>query len=118
MRPTSFSAAIRSVKGRDEDVAPPLKLRSLAWRSALLNLVIALTALPVMIFAGGSGAVVPALAVMAAVSALIWVATLTAFFLVSISRVIWRLGVLGLRHPHGRSKGSSGLADEWIDGPG
>jgi hypothetical protein len=118
MSPTSFSAAIRSVKGRDGNAAPPLKLHSLVWRSALLNLVIALTALPVMVFAGGPGAVVPALAVMAAVSALIWVATLTAFFLVSIARMFWRLGVLGFQHPHGRSKSNGGLADEWIDGPG
>lgn len=118
MSPTSFSAAIRSVKGQDGNAAPPLKLRNLVWRSALLNLVIALTALPVMVFAGGPGTVVPALAVIAAVSALIWAATFTAYFLVLITRVFWRMGVRGLRHAQGRSKGSGGLADEWIDGPG
>jgi polyferredoxin len=85
---------VRAVKGQDDNAAFPLKLRSLVWRSSLLNLAVVLTALPVLAFAGGPEPGVPALAV---VSVLIWIATFTAFSLVSMTRMFWCPGVRGGR---------------------
>jgi hypothetical protein len=118
MNPTSVRAAKWSVKGQDGSAAPPMTLGGLAWRSALLNLAIVLTALPVLAYAGGPDALVPALAVIAVISAVLWVATFTVYFLVSIVRVFLHLGVRGFAHAYRRSGPEGGLADEWVDGPG
>ena len=114
---SASNAAIRSVKGQNDDAMPPLKLRSLMWRSALLNLAVVLTALPVMASAGGPKAVVPALGVLAAVSILIWVATFAIFSLWSITRIFIRLSLHRPRHPHESSYGVGSLADHYLDGP-
>jgi hypothetical protein len=117
MNPTSYAAAIRAVKAQGDNAIPPLRLRSLAWRSALLNLAIVLTAFPVMAFAGGPRAVVPALAVMAAVSAVLWAVTLTAFFIASFGRALWCLRVRMAQRPYGRLGAAGVLADRWLDDP-
>jgi hypothetical protein len=117
MNPTSFHAAIRAVKGSGDNAPPPLRLRSLVWRSALLNLAIVLTAFPVLASAGGPGAVVPALVVMAAISALIWTATFTAFFFLTMVRAFWCLGLRGVQRRQGRPDARDGLADRWLDDP-
>ena len=116
MDPTTLHAAKRSVKGRDGDDAPRLKLAGLVWRSGLLNLAIIVTALPVLAYAGGPDAVVPALGVLAAVSALLWVTTFAVFFLVWTIRVFWRMGVRGFEHAHRGADRKGGLADKWVDG--
>jgi hypothetical protein len=117
MNPTSYAEAIRAVKGQGVDTAPPLKLISLAWRSALLNLTIVLTAFPVLAFAGGPGAVVPALALMAAISAILWSATLTAFFMMRFVRACTCLSARRAQRSHGRANAGGVLADRWLDNP-
>ena len=59
-------------------------LRSVVRKSVLLNVVIVLTSFPVLVFVGGPKAVVPLLAIMAGISALIWTATFTLFSFVSL----------------------------------
>ena len=113
-----FSEAISEVKGQSDSPGPPLKLRSLLWRSGLLNLAIIVTALPVMVFAGGPEAAVPALTVMGALSLVIWLATLAAFGFISIVRAILRFAAWVSRHWYQRLNGDRRLADEWLDGPG
>jgi hypothetical protein len=95
-----------------------MRLVGLVWRSALLNVAIVLTALPVLAYAGGPDALVPALGVITLVSAVLWVTTFAVFFLVWIIRLVWRQGVRGLEHLHRGSERKGGLADEWLDGQG
>jgi hypothetical protein len=118
MNPTSFGAAIQAVKGRDGDPPPPLQLRGFVWRSALLNLVIVLTALPVLAAAGGPGAILPAVTLLALLSALIWSLTFAAFFLVFLVRLFRRVSARVSGHSRRRPGAGSGLADAWLDGPG
>jgi hypothetical protein len=54
---------------------------------------------------------------MAAISALIWTATFTAFFIVTMVRAFWCLGLRGVRPFHGRPDARDGLADRWLDEP-
>jgi hypothetical protein len=103
---------------RNEDDSPASRLRSIVLKSALLNLVIVLTSFPVLVLAGGPIAVVPALAIMAGISFLIWMATLTLFSCVSLGRVLWTAFSPGdRRKPPGRAR-ASGVADRWLDAPG
>jgi hypothetical protein len=113
MNPRPFSASALVRKGDDEAAAPPLKLRSLVWRSALLNLGVVLTAFPVLATAG-PGALVPTFVLMVMVSVLIWVFTLAVFSFSSIVRIFRGQGVR--RASRGRAA-TAGLADRWLDGP-
>jgi len=92
-------------------------LRSVVRKSALLNVVIVLTSFPVLVFAGGPKAVVPALAIMAGISALIWTTTFTLFSFVTLPW-IFRTPVCPVTRresPHPAEE--AGVADRWVDGP-
>src|SRR5437762_3413808 len=86
MDPTTLKPA--TVRG-NEDEFPATGLGSVVRKSALLNVVIVLTSFPVLVFAGGPEAVVPALAIMAGISFLIWTATFTLYFFVTLPRIFW-----------------------------
>jgi hypothetical protein len=117
MNPTPFCAAVKGVMGQAGNAAPPLSLRSLVRRSALLNSGIVLSARPVFAAAGGRNAVIPAVAVLVAVSVVLWAATFAAFSLVSLARILFDQGSAKPRPPQGHPDGGGGLADEWSDGP-
>jgi len=102
---------------RDGDEATAPSLRSVVRKSALLNLTVILTSFPVLVLAGGPKALVPALAIMAGVSVLIWTATYTVFSFVSLAQIYRILSSGGTRHRDAARRGHSGLADRWLDGP-
>ena len=101
----------------DEEESPAPSLRSVVRKSALLNVVIVLTSFPVLVFAGGPRALVPALEIMAGISLVIWTTTLTLFSFVSLAR-IFRAPVSTLKRidPPQRAD-EAGVADRWLDGP-
>ena len=102
--------------GREQKSRAP-SLRSIVRKSGLLNLVIVLTSFPVFVVAGGVKAVLPALALMAGLSFVIWTATFTMFSLISL---IWIFrppaSSAKMRDPRHLAHGV-GLADRWLDGP-
>jgi hypothetical protein len=101
----------------NEDESPASSLRRIVRKSALLNLVIVLTSFPVLVLAGGRGAVVPSLAIMAAITFLIWTATFTLFSCVSLARILCTTFSSGTRRkPRDRAK-QVGVADRWLDAP-
>ena len=123
MYPASWNTAIKAVKGQDDEAIPTVKLRSLMWRSALLNLAVVLTAFPVMAAAGGPKAMYPALVVLSGISLLIWLVTFAAFYVLSIMRALISLRMFIKEHLHktrnfhDSSDGGDGLADHYLDGP-
>ena len=101
-----------------EDESPPSSFRRTVLKSVLLNAVIVLTSFPVLVFAGGPGAVVPSLMIMAGISFLIWTATFTLLSFVAIGRIFWTGYSSGTRRkPRVRAR-PVGVADHWLDGPG
>jgi len=100
-----------------ENEPPAPNLGSVVRKSALLNLTIVLTSLPVLIIAGGPEAVVPILEIMAGISVVIWSATFALFSLSSLPR-LFRTPVSSVarRHP-GHPAEEAGVADRWLDGP-
>ena len=90
-----------SASGSEQQSRAP-SLRSVVYKSALLNLTIIVTSFPVLAFAGGPPAVVPTLAIMVGVSILIWAVTFTLFSFVSLARIFLcaghRLGNTGVPH--------------------
>jgi hypothetical protein len=102
---------------RNENESPAPSLRSVARKSALLNLTIVLTSFPVLVYAGGPNAVVPTLKIMAGISFLIWTATFTLFSFVSLAWIFWTPVPSRKwsyrRHP----EKEAGVADRWLDGP-
>jgi hypothetical protein len=114
MNPPTLKAATVT---NNEDESPAPSLRSIVRKSALLNLAIVLTSFPVLVLAGGPKAVVPTLAIMAGISALIWTATFTLFSFVSLAG-IFRTPVSPVPKrdpPHPAEE--AGVADRWLDGP-
>jgi len=103
---------------RKEDPSWARGLRSVVRKSALLNVVIVLTAFPVLVAAGGPLAVYPALAIMAGISLLIWTTTYTLYFCVKLPRLFWTPVSAGKRRDRPRSADQAGVADRWLDGPG
>ena len=101
-----------------EDESPAPSLSRIVRNSALLNLVIVLTSFPVLVSAGGPEAVVPALAIMAGISLLIWTTTYTLYFCVKLPRLFWTPVSAGKRRDRPRSADQAGVADRWLDGPG
>ena len=93
------------------------RLRSVVAKSALLNLVIVLTSFPVLVLAGGPDAVAPAVTVMAAITILIWSATLMLSSCVSLVRVVWTLSTSGARRKPPLQAREAGVADRWLDAP-
>ena len=102
---------------RDKDEATAPSLRSVVRKSALLNLTVILTSFPVLVLAGGPKAFVPALAIMAGVSVLIWTATYTVFSFVSLAQIYRILASSRTRRHAAARRGQSGVADRWLDGP-
>jgi hypothetical protein len=102
----------------NEDQSRAQGLRSVARKSALLNVVIVLTAFPVLVAAGGPLAVYPALAIMAGISLLIWTATYTLYFCVALLRLCWTPASSGKRRDRQRPAEQAGVGDRWLDGPG
>ena len=100
---------------RNEPPAPCL--RSIVRKSALLNVAIVLTSFPVLVFAGGPKAVIPALAIMAGISFLIWTATFTLYFFVSLPGIYWTPVGSGKRRDPRQPAEEAGVADRWLDGP-
>ena len=99
-----------------ENKSPAPSLRSIVRKSALLNLAIVVTSFPVLIFVGGTKAVVT-LAFMAGSSILIWATTFTLFSLVSLARIFWTLvSSVNRRDPQYPAE-EAGVADRWLDGP-
>jgi hypothetical protein len=102
----------------DENESPASEFRSVVRKSALLNVVIVLTALPVLVAAGGPRAVVPTLAIMAGITLMIWTATFTVFSCISIGRLLWTTFSAGTRRKPPLPARDVGLGDRWLDGPG
>jgi hypothetical protein len=102
----------------DKDDSPPPSLRRVVRNSALLNVVIVLTAAPVLVFTGGLKAVVPTLAIMAGISVLIWTATFALFSFASVARILWTPVPTKICVDPVLSSEEPGIADRWLDGPG
>ena len=102
--------------GNDNE-SPAPSLSTTVRKSALLNVAIVLTSFPVLVFAGGPDAVVPALAVMAGISFLIWAATFTVFSFVSITRIFWTPASPPTQRGPWDHPQHTGVADRWMDGP-
>jgi hypothetical protein len=100
-----------------EDEPPAPKFRSIFRKSALLNVVIVLTSFPVLVYAGGPKAVVPALKIMAGISVLIWIVTFAISSLVTLPRIFRAPVSLVDRSDSPRPANETGLDDRWIDGP-
>jgi hypothetical protein len=100
------------------DESPPSSFRRTVLKSVLLNAVIVLTSFPVLVYAGGPGALVPSLMIMAGISFLIWTATFTLLSFVSIVRIFWNgISSATRRKPRVRAR-PVGVGDHWLDGPG
>jgi hypothetical protein len=102
----------------DDDESPATSLRRVVRNSALLNLVIVLTSFPVLVLAGGPRAVVPALAITAGVTILVWSATLTLFSCVTLGRTIRAAFSSAIRRKPAVRAREAGVADRWLDAPG
>jgi uncharacterized protein YybS (DUF2232 family) len=106
-----------TVRGHDHESRAP-RLRSVVRKSALLNVVIVLTSFPVLVFAGGPEAVAPARAIMAGISLVIWTATFTLYFVVTLPRLFWTPVASGKRLGPPQPAEAAGVADRWLDAPG
>jgi hypothetical protein len=97
--------------------SPAPSLRSVVRKSALLNLVIVLTSCPILLTAGGPKAVYPTLAIMAAISIVIWTATFALFSFAVLPRLFCTRARNVVRHTPDPGSEESGVADRWLDGP-
>ena len=103
------------VPGKDGE-SPAPSLRSVAGKSALLNVVIVLTSAPVLIRAGGPKAVGVIVEIMVGITVVIWIATFALFSLVTFPRLF--------RTPVSRVKPTdildpekeTGVANRWLNG--
>ncbi len=114
MKPPTEKPIITQESGNE---SPAPRLRSVVRKSALLNVAIVLTSFPVLVFAGGPQAVVPALAIMTGISVLIWAATFALFSFVSLARLLWA-PASSAKPPEPPHPSDAGVADRWLDGPG
>ena len=106
-----------TVRGHEDESWAP-SLRRIVRNSALLNVVIVLTSFPVLVLAGGPDAVVPALAIMAGISLLIWTATFILYFFLTLPRLFWTPVSSGKPLDPLQPAEAAGVADRWLDGPG
>jgi hypothetical protein len=114
MNPPTLKPVI--VYGKDDESRTP-NLRSVVRKSALLNIVIVLTSCPILIFEGGTKAVVVTLEIMAGITILIWTVTFALFSLVTLPR-IFRTPVSRLKRSDTLNPASEmGVADRWFDRP-
>ena len=102
----------------DEDGFPPFRFRGIVRKSALLNVVIVLTSFPVLVVAGGPRAVVPAVAIMAAITAMIWTVTFALVSFISIGQLVWTAFSAEARRKPPIAARTAGVGDHWLDGPG
>jgi hypothetical protein len=98
-----------------ETNAPAPSLRRIVRKSALLNLAIVLTSLPVLVYAGGPRALLPALKIMAGISLIIWAATYAVFSFVSLAHLFWSAGRAAPGDGPAPRDQQGGLADPWLD---
>jgi len=108
----------QAIVRRDEDGSPASSLRRVVLKSALLNLVIILTSFPVLVLAGGPGAVAPSVTVMVGISFVIWSITLTLYSCVSLGGIIRTAFSSAARRKPPLLARRAGLADRWLDAPG
>ena len=107
--------ALKPVSGAGhENDAPAPSLRRTVRKSALLNLVIVLTSLPVLILEGGPKVIVPTLEIMAGISVLIWTATFALFSLASLPRIFRAPESLGRRQGPREPAEGAGIDDPWL----
>jgi hypothetical protein len=104
-------------KGAECPDAPPLKLRGLVRKTALLNLGIVATALPIAALTGDPMAFVVALVVVALVSLVAWASTFAAFSFLSLARIFRAQAERRSLQAARRAEGRNGVADRWMDGP-
>jgi hypothetical protein len=102
---------------RDENDSRGSTLRSIVRKSALLNLAIVLTSFPVLVCAGGPNAVVPTLAIMAGISAVIWAATFAIYSFISLTRLFMTPVTSGKQLDPPHPANDIGVADRWMDSP-
>jgi hypothetical protein len=106
-----------ALKGQDEPSVPPLSLGALVRKSALLNVSIVATALPVLALVGGPWGALAAAAVLVMVSVFLWTATFAAFSFLSLVRIFRGQGRVAARRRSRAATQAAGLADGWLDGP-
>ena len=114
MNPQTLKPVIVSAR---EDESHASSLRSIVRKSALLNVVIVLTSFPVLIYAGGSNAIVVTLEIMAGISVLIWTATFALFSLATFPRLFRTPVSLVTRRDSRDPANEMGVNDLWLDGP-
>lgn len=114
MNPPKVNAAIVPP---DHKEPPAPSLRSVARKSALLNVVIILTSFPVLVSAGGPNALVPTLAIMAGISVLIWTATFALFSFATFLRIFRTLAAPVTQRDLALPADDAGVADRWLDAP-
>lgn len=104
--------------GSDESQSPAPRLRSVVRKSALLNVTIFVTSFPVLVYEGGPKAIVPALEILAAISVLIWTATFTLYFFMTLPRLfltpVSTVTPPDVVHTENEADG----ADRWLNGSG
>lgn len=99
------------------DARPPRQGLSLAQKSALLNLGIIVTALPVLSFAGNPKAAPAIFLILAAISLFIWVATFVAASFILLARIFLGQASRGAKPSHRAPAQAAGIPDEWLDSP-
>lgn len=102
----------------DDSPSPAAGMRRIIYKSALLNAVIVLTSFPVLVLAGGPRAVAPTVAIMAAISVLIWSVTLAVISCVSLGRTVRAAFASGAMRKPAVAARRAGVADRWLDEPG
>lgn len=89
-------------------------LRWLVIRSALLNLGILATALPVLAFAAGAEGLDAVALVLGGVSLLVWAATFAAYSFISLASLFSR--PKGAKPGNDPAPAGGAMADPWLDG--
>ena len=114
MNAPTLKSSVGSVVRLDHS---PASLRRTVRKSALLNVAIILTSLPVLVLSEGPRAILPALAIMAGISFLIWTATFALFSFVSLAQIFWTSALAGKPGNTTRTGKVPGLVDRWLDDP-
>jgi hypothetical protein len=106
-----------AIAPHDRSMTSAPRLRGIVRKSALLNVAIVLTSLPVLLFAGGPQAILPTLAIMVGISFLIWTSTFALFSFVSLAHLFWSPTSAATGRAMPISTNESGVGDRWLDGP-
>jgi hypothetical protein len=101
----------------DEKLWPAPSLREIIRKSALLNVAVVLTSLPVLVWAGGPRSIVPVLDIMAGISVVIWAATFSVFSFVSLARIYRSTDSSSAGNQIAPRRRQAGIADPWLDDP-